>query len=95
MIGGSLGTLPRTLVLRFRAPTGDPGFLMSSDNENIIELLGPGEVIGQAIELLMAERDVDRDGAFAILVQGSADSHERVREVASTIVRQRSAASDS
>lgn len=68
---------------------------MSSDNENIIEMLGPGEVIGQAIALLMAENQVDRDGAFALLVQGSADSHEKVREVAATIVRQRTAATDS
>ena len=68
---------------------------MSTDDENIIELLGPGEVIGQAIALLMAERDVDRDGAFAILVQGSADSHERVREVAASLVRQRAADGES
>jgi AmiR/NasT family two-component response regulator len=66
-----------------------------SHDENIIELLGPGEVIGQAIDLLMAEHSVDRDGAFALLVQGSADSHERVREVAAAIVRQRAPASDS
>ncbi|MEO7351962.1 MAG: ANTAR domain-containing protein [Marmoricola sp.] len=63
---------------------------MSSDNENIIKLLGPREVIGQAIGLLMAQHDVDRDAAFAMLVQGSADSQEKVREVAATIVRQRS-----
>ena len=68
---------------------------MSSDNENIIDLLGPGEVIGQAIVLLMAERHVDRDGAFAILVQGSADSHEKVRDVAASIVRQRTSNPDS
>ena len=61
---------------------------MPSEEENIIELLGPREVIGQAIELLMATSDVSRDAAFEILVQSSAHSHKRVREVAAAILQQ-------
>jgi AmiR/NasT family two-component response regulator len=62
---------------------------MPSEVENIIELLGPREIIGQAIELLMAREDVSRDAAFELLVHGSSGSHRRVREIAAEIVRQR------
>jgi AmiR/NasT family two-component response regulator len=62
---------------------------MPADAENIIELLGPREVIGQAIGLLMTEDDVTRDGAFELLVQGSSRSHRKVREIAAEIVQQR------
>ncbi len=62
---------------------------MPSDAENIIELLGPREVIGQAIDVLMRRDDVSRDAAFELLVQGSSESHHRVREVAAEIIRQR------
>ena len=61
---------------------------MSADVENIIELLGPQELIGQAIAVLMTEGDMSRDGAFSLLVQGSSDSHRGVREIAAEIVRQ-------
>ena len=61
---------------------------MPADDENIIDLLGPREVIGQAIGLLMAEHEVSRDAAFEILVQGSAGSHQRMRTVAERIVEQ-------
>lgn len=71
------------------ANCGNPGFLMTSDAENIIELLGPREVIGQAINLLMATEDVSRDAAFELLVQGSSGSHRKVREIAAEIVQQR------
>ena len=32
--------------------------------DNMIELLGPREVIGQAINLLMSRDDMSRDAAF-------------------------------
>jgi AmiR/NasT family two-component response regulator len=62
---------------------------MSAEVENIIELLGPREVIGQAIDVLMADEDVSRDAAFELLVQGSSGSHRKVREIAAEIIRQR------
>ncbi len=64
---------------------------MPSENEALIEALGPREVIGQAVGLLMARHNVDEAAAFEMLVRGSSDSHENVREIAATIVRQRSA----
>lgn len=60
---------------------------MSMD-ENIIELLGPHEVIGRALGVLMAEHDLSRDAAFEMLVQGSTDSHQNVRMVAERIIEQ-------
>jgi AmiR/NasT family two-component response regulator len=44
---------------------------LSSDTQNIIELLGPREVIGKAIELLMAGDRLSRDTAFAMLVRAA------------------------
>lgn len=64
----------------------DRGAVISTDFENIIELLGPQEVIGRAIAVLIAEREVSRDAAFEILVQDSAAAHETVRETAASIV---------
>lgn len=63
---------------------------MSSGVENIIELLGPREVIGQAIDVLMSRDGVNRDAAFEVLVQRSSGSQRKVREIAAEIVRQRS-----
>jgi len=60
---------------------------MSVEVENIIELLGPREVIGQAIDVLMTEQHVSRDAAFAQLVRGSTGSHKKLRDVAAEIVR--------
>jgi AmiR/NasT family two-component response regulator len=62
---------------------------MPSDAENIIELLGPREVIGQAIDLLMDRDDVSRDAAFELLVQGSSESRRKVRVTAAEIIQQR------
>jgi len=62
---------------------------MTSDAENIIELMGPREVIGQAIDALMDRDDVSRDAAFGLLVQDSSNSHRTVRETAAEIVQQR------
>ena len=62
---------------------------MPSDVETIIGLLGPREVIGQAVDLLMATEDVSRDDAFELLVQGSSDSARKVREIAAEVVQQR------
>jgi hypothetical protein len=84
------GDLPRTPVPRtYTRKLRRPGFLISSDVENIIELLGPRQVIGQALALLMASYDVNRDAAFEMLVEGSSDSHLSVREFAATIVQPR------
>ncbi|MCW2846979.1 MAG: hypothetical protein JWR90_953 [Marmoricola sp.] len=57
-------------------------------DENIIELLGPHDVIGQALGVLMAEHDLSRDAAFEMLVQGSTDSHQKVRRVAERIIEE-------
>jgi AmiR/NasT family two-component response regulator len=62
---------------------------MSPETENMIDLLGPREVIGQAIQLLMTREEVSRDAAFELLVQGSSGSHRKVREVAAEIIQQR------
>jgi len=56
-------------------------------DEEVIESLGPQETIGQAVLLLCAEHDVDEEDAFEMLVQGSANSSEPVRNVAATIIR--------
>ena len=63
---------------------------MSSHDQNIIELLGPREIIGKAIELLMATCDVSRDAAFEMLVQDSSGSRRKVRDTAAAIVQQAS-----
>jgi AmiR/NasT family two-component response regulator len=62
---------------------------LSSEVQNIVELLGPREVIGQAIAWLMATNDVSRDAAFAMLVRDSSRSRQPVREVAAAVVAQR------
>lgn len=62
---------------------------MAEHVAHIIELLGPREVIGQAVDLLMTRDDVSRDAAFELLVQSSSDSHCRVRETAAEIISQR------
>jgi AmiR/NasT family two-component response regulator len=62
---------------------------MSAEVENIIELLGPQELIGQAIQVLMTRDDIGRDAAFELLVRGSCRSRQRVRELAAEIVQQR------
>ena len=62
---------------------------MTSDVESIIELLGPREVIGQAIDSLMDAHAVSRDAAFELLVRNSSGSHRSVREIAAEIVQQR------
>jgi AmiR/NasT family two-component response regulator len=62
---------------------------MAADLENIIKLMGPREVIGQAISLLMAHHDVSRDAAFEMLVHRSSGSRRSVRDVAAEIVQGR------
>ncbi len=62
---------------------------MASEVENIIELLGPREVIGQAVNLLMDRNDVSREAAFELLVQSSSGSQQKVRETAAEIIQQR------
>lgn len=62
---------------------------MPADIENIIELLGPREVIGQAVDLLMTRDDVSRDTAFEMLVRSSSHPHRKVREAAAEIIQQR------
>jgi AmiR/NasT family two-component response regulator len=62
---------------------------MPSDAENIIELLAPREVIGRAIDVLMARNALSRDAAFGLLVQHASDSHRKVVETAADIIEQR------
>jgi AmiR/NasT family two-component response regulator len=87
---GALVTCPGP---RYRAQPCDlrelRGFLLSSEVHNIVELLGPREVIGQAIAWLMATNDMSRDAAFATLVRESSLSRRTVREVAAAIVAHR------
>jgi AmiR/NasT family two-component response regulator len=52
----------------------------------IIDQLGPREVIGRAVDLLMKRHGVDEAAAFEMLVKGSSDSHERVREIAAGVL---------
>jgi AmiR/NasT family two-component response regulator len=62
---------------------------MTSDVESIIDLLGPREVIGQAIDALMVRDQVSRDDAFGLLVRNSSAAGRPVREIAAEIVQQR------
>jgi AmiR/NasT family two-component response regulator len=61
----------------------------SDGDESVVELMGPRELIGQAIDVLIERHELSRDDAFEMLVQRSADSRHKVREVAETICRQR------
>ncbi len=61
---------------------------MPTVDQNVIELLDPREIIGQAIDLLMDTSGVSRDAAFEMLVQVSSCSHRKVRETAAAIVQQ-------
>ena len=61
---------------------------MPPDDQNVIELLGPREVIGRAIDVLTTTRDVNRDAAFEMLVQDSSGSHRKVRDSAAAIIQQ-------
>lgn len=61
---------------------------MASVNEEVIEAMGPREVIGRAVTLLQARHGVGQATAFEMLVRGSSDSHEAVRETAAGVVRQ-------
>jgi hypothetical protein len=61
-------------------------FHLSSDVQNIIELLGPREVIGRAIAVLMEREDLTRDVAFAQLVRESSRQRLTLRDVAAAIV---------
>ena len=61
---------------------------MATDHDNIIKLLAPREVIGQAIDLLISRHGVNRDAAFAMLVHASSCSRRKVRDIAAEIVQQ-------
>jgi len=56
-------------------------------NEDLLETLGARGVIGQAVQLVMAQYGIGEGRAFEVLVRGSADSQRTVRAVAATIVR--------
>jgi AmiR/NasT family two-component response regulator len=62
---------------------------MAAELENVIELLGPRQVIGQAIDLLMSLHGVSRDAAFEMLVHGSCGARRRVRDIAAEVVQRR------
>ena len=67
---------------------------MFQTDEEVIEAMGRREPIGTAVALLCAEHNVDEEVAFELLVQGSAESSERVRTVAATVVQQSTDAHD-
>jgi len=60
---------------------------MRADDDHLFEALGPREVIGRAVDLLCAEHEVSEAEAFEMLVRGSSDSHETVRENAAAVLR--------
>ncbi len=65
---------------------GEIGATMRPDDDQF-ESLGPREAMGRAVDLLCAERDVGETVAFEMLVQGSSDSQETVREDAAVVLR--------
>ena len=56
-------------------------------HDDIIETMGPREVIARAIAMLRDLHHVSEAAAFEMLVSGSSDSQEKVREVAAAILR--------
>jgi AmiR/NasT family two-component response regulator len=74
----------------------DPGFTsildwkpvpaMTTRTDKAPTTLGPREAITRAVDLLIAQHGVSQAEAFEMLVQGSADSSERVQETANRIV---------
>ena len=60
---------------------------MPSEVIDILESLGPREVIGQAVGVLMTTRHVSRDAAFEMLVQASSRADRKVRVIAAEIVQ--------
>jgi AmiR/NasT family two-component response regulator len=63
---------------------------MSANSDRILGTTSPQEVISAALRLLRARHGVSEAVAFEMLVSGSSDSHERVRESASRIVAESS-----
>lgn len=55
--------------------------------DDIYDAMSPREIIHQAVALLRSKHQVSESVAFKMLVQGSVDSHEKVRHVAAAIVR--------
>ena len=81
--------LPWTPVARMKARTATArsGPTMRTDDDQNLGLLGPREAIGRAVDLLCAEYHVGETEAFEMLVQGSSDSQETVRENAAAVLR--------
>jgi AmiR/NasT family two-component response regulator len=61
---------------------------MSAPPDDKYEAMSPRAIITQAVELLQAQHSVTEAVAFRMLVQGSVESHEKVRHVAAAIVRE-------
>ena len=59
---------------------------VSSDVPNLVELLGPREVVGHVVAVLMAGSGLSRDAAFQSMVCDSVPSRRSVRETAAPIV---------
>jgi AmiR/NasT family two-component response regulator len=59
---------------------------MSAQSDKILGTTSPQQVISAALKLLRARHGVSESVAFEMLVTGSTDSHENVRESASRIV---------
>jgi ANTAR domain len=86
-VDGRLVIRPRP---RYCAPsaTQESGrFFMSPRYDDVVEAMSHREVIDEAVALLREKHQVSEADAFRMLLSGSADSQDRVREVAASIVR--------
>lgn len=63
------------------------GELSRQHAEEMQQALRSSRVIGAAIGMLMAGRDLDEDQAFAVLAKASKDSNRKLRHVAQLLVR--------
>ena len=59
---------------------------MSAHSDKILGTTSPRQVISAALRLLRARHGVGEAAAFEMLISGSSESHEKVRENASRIV---------
>ena len=63
------------------------GELSREHAKQLQQALRSSRVIGAAIGILMASRNLTEDQAFAVLAKASQDSNQRLRDIARTIVR--------
>ena len=63
------------------------GELSREHAKEMEQALRSSRVIGAAIGMLMANRDISEDQAFAVLAKASQDSNRKLRDVAQLLVR--------